>query len=57
MDTSHWELNTPPFAIATATGHGVFAEGLMFCASSGSELVLQSRNKLFAVVPQEVIGA
>lgn len=56
MDTSHRELNTPPFAIATATGHVVFAEGLMLCASSGPELVLQSRNKLFAPVTQEVIG-
>lgn len=56
MDTSHRELNTPPFAIATATGHVVFAEGLMLCASSGPELVLQSRSKLFAPVTQEVIG-
>lgn len=56
MDTSHRELNTPPFAIATATGHVVFSEGLMLRAFSGPELVLQSRNKLFALVPQEVIG-
>ena len=29
MDTSHHVLDTPPFAIATVTGHAVFAEGQM----------------------------
>lgn len=50
MDTNHRVLDTPPFAIATATGHAVFAEGLRLRASSGFELVLQGRNKLFALV-------
>lgn len=44
MDASHRVLDTPPLAIATATGYMVSAEGLRLCASSRSE------NKLFAVV-------
>lgn len=50
MDTSYHVLDTLPFAIATATGYVVFAEGMRLCASSGFQLVLQGRNKLFTLV-------
>jgi len=50
MDTSHHVLDTPPSAIATATGQAVFAEGLRSHASSGFKLVLRGRNKLCALV-------
>lgn len=43
MDASHHVLDTPPLAIATATGYMVSAEGLRLCAS-------RFENKLFAVV-------